>query len=55
MDFDAERKRWEETTLQPVLNKSPERKEQFTTPSGIELPRVSQPQDYDYMDKMCFP
>jgi len=55
MDFDAERKRWEETTLQPVLNKSPERKEQFTTPSGIELPRVSQPQDYDYMDKLGFP
>ncbi|TLN27716.1 methylmalonyl-CoA mutase, partial [bacterium] len=55
MDFDAERNRWEETTLKQVLNKSPERKEQFETPSGIELPRVALPQDFDYMEKSGFP
>ncbi len=55
MDFDAERKRWEEITLQPVLNKSPERKDEFDTPSGIELPRVALPRDFDYMEKLGFP
>ena len=55
MDFDAERKLWEETTLQQVLNKSPERKDEFDTPSGIELPRVALPQDFDYMEKLGFP
>jgi len=55
MDFDAERKRWEEMTLQPVLNKSPERKDEFDTPSGIELPRVALPHDFNYLEKLGFP
>lgn len=55
MDLDAERNRWEQSTLQKVLNKSPERKEHFETTSKIEMPRVALPQDFDYMEKLGFP
>ncbi|GAP14170.1 methylmalonyl-CoA mutase [Longilinea arvoryzae] len=55
MELDAERNRWEETTLQKVLNKSPERKEHFETTSGIEMPRVALPQDINYMEQSGFP
>jgi methylmalonyl-CoA mutase N-terminal domain/subunit len=34
------RRRWEETVLQPVLKKFPERKEKFETPSQIPVERV---------------
>ena len=35
-----DRRRWEEGILQPALKKYPERKTEFTTPSGIPLERV---------------
>jgi methylmalonyl-CoA mutase N-terminal domain/subunit len=55
MDLSQDKKRWEETTLKRVLDKSPERKDQFESPSGIEMPRVALPQDFDYMEKLGFP
>lgn len=55
MNLDSEKKRWEEQVLRPVLNKVPERRERFETPSGIEMPRVLLPEDFDYMEKLGLP
>ncbi len=52
------KKRWEETVLQPVLARFPERKPSFQTSSGIELERLYLPPDGDaqtYLDKLGFP
>ncbi len=57
MTLDAARKRWEEETLRPVLERFPERKDEFATSSGIPLPRVMLPpdDDPDYEDQLGFP
>ena len=59
MSTKSERKRWEEETLQPVLNRFPERKSEFQTPSGIPLPRVAlPPEDWqipNYLESLGFP
>ncbi|MDD5367734.1 MAG: methylmalonyl-CoA mutase family protein [Anaerolineaceae bacterium] len=56
MTLDEEKQRWEAETLQPVLDRAPERKPEFTTTSGIRAPRLLAPeQDEDYMDKLGFP
>ncbi len=34
---------WEEKTLKPLTGKFPERKVQFATTSGIDVPRVALP------------
>jgi methylmalonyl-CoA mutase N-terminal domain/subunit len=50
------RKRWEEDILKPAQEKFPERKESFSTGSGIPLPRVALPEeDRDYSEKLGFP
>ncbi len=52
------KKCWEETVLQPVLARFPERKPSFQTSSGIELERVYLPPDGDaqtYLDRLGFP
>ena len=36
-----DRKRWEKETLDPVLNRFAERKEEFKTSSGIDVPRIA--------------
>ncbi len=56
-DLDAHRKRWEEQTLAPALRKSPERRAQFETSSGIPLERLYTPADADsdYCAKLGFP
>ncbi len=41
--LEAERKRWEEQTLGPVLKRSPEQRKSFTTGSGIEVDRLYLP------------
>lgn len=49
-------KKWEEDILQPALDKFPERKESFTTGSGIPLPRVALPaEDQPFADRLGFP
>ncbi len=55
--LDDELHRWEENTLQPTLKRFPERKEKFTTASGIPLPRFLIPSwdDETYLDKLGFP
>ncbi len=48
---------WEERVLRPFLQRAPERKETFTTPSGIPVPRflVPEREDPTYMEKLGFP
>jgi methylmalonyl-CoA mutase N-terminal domain/subunit len=55
--LEQEKKRWEEETLKPALQRHPERKSEFHTLSGIPLPRLLTPsgQDPDYLDKSGFP
>jgi methylmalonyl-CoA mutase N-terminal domain/subunit len=55
MSFDDERKRWEEKILKPAINKFPERLPEFTTPSGIPLPRVLGSAEPEYTEKQGFP
>ena len=35
MDLKEAKQQWEEKTLQPLIRKYPERRDQFQTPSGI--------------------
>jgi methylmalonyl-CoA mutase N-terminal domain/subunit len=46
---------WEERIVKPILNKNPERRMKFESPSGILLPRVAIPEDEDYLAKLGFP
>jgi methylmalonyl-CoA mutase N-terminal domain/subunit len=55
MSLDEEKARWEEKVVKPVSQKFKERKADFTTPSGIPLPDVVIPGDFDYMGKSGFP
>jgi methylmalonyl-CoA mutase N-terminal domain/subunit len=55
MDLKARKKQWEEEVLHPSTNKHPERKAEFFTTSGIPLPNVSIPDDFDYLEKLGFP
>lgn len=55
MDLEAERKKWEDEVLNPLISKYPERKPEFETPSGIPLPRVAMPVERDYMTELGFP
>ncbi|MBP8864754.1 MAG: methylmalonyl-CoA mutase family protein [Anaerolineae bacterium] len=53
----AERQRWREATYQKVLKRFPERRPQFTTPSGIPVEPVLTPLDVseDYLAALGFP
>ena len=57
MTLESEFHRWEEHTLEPALRRSPERKSEFKTPSGIPLPRLLTPEDPDpdYLEQLGFP
>jgi methylmalonyl-CoA mutase N-terminal domain/subunit len=57
MTDDNELKRWEEETLKPALKRTPERKAEFNTSSGIPLPRLLTPPDpdVDYAEQLGFP
>ncbi len=48
---------WEHEVLEPVLRRFPERKEEFTTSSGIPIPRFLLPPDPDpdYLETLGFP
>lgn len=48
---------WEQTTLRRALERAPERKPSFETPSGIPIKRVYTPDDVDldYMRDLGFP
>jgi len=58
MNLEEEKQRWEEKVLRPVVEKQPERKPTYETPSGIPLPQVTLPPCGDpgeYMEKLGFP
>ncbi len=50
------RKKWQEEVLEPALKKIPERGEDFTTSSGIHLPRVAFPDEsFSYQERLGLP
>src|SRR5271154_6551136 len=52
------RKQWEERTLKSALARAGERREHFTTTSGIEVDRLCDPQDlegFDYSERLGYP
>jgi methylmalonyl-CoA mutase N-terminal domain/subunit len=57
MQIKDEKNRWEKDTLQPTLNRFPERKENFETSSGIPLPPIHTPDGDDpvYLEQIGFP
>lgn len=55
MDLTSDQHRWEEETLRPVIDRFPERKTSFETPSGIPLPRLGMPHEVDYLGDLGFP
>ena len=57
MGLEEQKERWEEETLEPVLNRHPERKDEFETSSGIDVQRLYLPahDDPDYQEKLGFP
>jgi len=57
-DLKADLKRWRETTLQRTLDRSPERKTDFRTDSGIPVKALYTPEDLegtDYQQEIGFP
>ncbi len=56
MTLHDEKERWERETYDPLVKRFPERKEQFTTSSGIDLPPVLFPSTTEnYMKALGFP
>jgi methylmalonyl-CoA mutase N-terminal domain/subunit len=55
--IDESYKEWQEETLNPTLERFPERKERFETSSGIPLDRIYTPtlSEADYLKKLGFP
>ncbi len=52
------RKEWEQKRIAPALKRGPERREQFTTSSGIEVQREYNPEDlngFDFLSELGFP
>jgi methylmalonyl-CoA mutase, N-terminal domain len=55
MNLKSEQERWEETVLRPVIERFPERKPEFKTPSDIPVPPVALPEPSDYLEQLGFP
>jgi methylmalonyl-CoA mutase N-terminal domain/subunit len=56
MSKDNKHKKWEKEILKPALEKFPEKKESYTTGSGIPLPRVALPkEDQPFTERLGFP
>ncbi len=55
MNLDSRRKQWEDEVHRPLVERHPERKKDFSTPSHIPLPPLEVPQDFDYLEKLGFP
>jgi len=54
-DLKSERERWEKQLVEPLLNRRPERQQQFATRSGIAVDRLYTPREGDYLEKLGFP
>ncbi len=55
MTIKEKREEWLRNRYEKAIKRVPERKEQFSTDSDINLPPVFIPSDFDYMDKLGFP
>jgi methylmalonyl-CoA mutase N-terminal domain/subunit len=56
MSLKEEKKRWQREIYDPLVNKYPERREEFKTSSGIELPPVKLPPETEnYIEALGFP
>ena len=56
MSLKEEKKRWEREVYEPLTKRYPERKEQFKTSSGFELPPVMlPPTTQKYLESLGFP
>jgi len=55
LDVEREEKRWDEDVARPSVEKYKERKAEFQSPSGIPIPRVAIPGEFDYMEELGFP
>jgi methylmalonyl-CoA mutase N-terminal domain/subunit len=57
MALNSDLKQWEEKTRNPALQRHPERKDEFKTPSGIPIPPILTPDDAstDYLEGLGFP
>ncbi len=57
MTLATEKARWEKETLNPALDRFPERRAEFYTSSGLPVPRVLLPSDLeaDYTDQLGLP
>jgi methylmalonyl-CoA mutase N-terminal domain/subunit len=55
MSIQDEHQHWENKILKPLLDKYPERMPEFTTSSGIPLPRLLTGKDVNYMQDLGFP
>lgn len=51
------RSQWEDTVVKKAISKNPERREKFTTTSGMEIDRLYTPENIDdeYEDKLGYP
>ncbi|KAF0110489.1 MAG: methylmalonyl-CoA mutase N-terminal domain [Chloroflexi bacterium] len=55
MSLEKEKKRWDEEVAKPSVEKFKERKPEFLSPSGIPIPRVATPGEFDYLEQLGFP
>ena len=57
MNIQDEKQRWQEETVDPVLQRFPEREEQFETSSGITVERLYTPEGdgAEYLEELGFP
>lgn len=53
--LEERRRQWEELRVKPALQKLRERKESYSTDSGIEVQRIYLPHDLDYQSELGFP
>ena len=54
MAIESEKNHWEETVLNPSITKNKERKTEFQTSSGIPMPVLPTPIDFDYNEQLGF-
>jgi len=56
MSLKEEKKRWERETYEPLVNRFPERKNDFKTSSGFSMPPVMLPSEtQNYLEALGFP
>ena len=57
-EVNEEKKKWEKKTLEPAIERWPERLEDFLTTSSVPIGRLYTPaslKDFDYLEKLGFP